>query len=77
MQYIGAEVNSYITQKRTKANKKRYCDKYRSKRDVKESKNSHSGDEEEEKKEPANNPKLEKGGRDGNAFGRANNGKVI
>ena len=77
MQQIGAEGNSYIPQKRTYANKKIYGDEYLSRKDVKEMATSHRGDEEEEDKEPAKKPKSEKGGRNGNAFGSANNYKVV
>ena len=48
MQHIGTELNSYITQKRTEAKKKRYGEKYRSRRDVKYTTTSHRGYEEEE-----------------------------
>ena len=57
MQQIGDEGKSYITQKHTEANMKRYGDEYRYWRDVKETEASHRGDEEEEYEEPFNNPK--------------------
>ena len=77
MQYMGAEGNSYITQKRTEANTNIYGDEYRSKRDVKETANIHHVYEEEEEEDPAKKTKPEKGGRNGNDFGRANNDRVV
>ena len=74
---MGAEVKSYITQKLTEANKKRYGDEKRFRRYVKEKSTGHLGYEEEEYKDPAKKPKLEKGGRNENNFGRVKNGRFI
>ena len=74
---MSSEGNSYITQKRTEANNKIYCDEYRYRRYVKETAAIHCDDEEEEDKNPAKKPKLDKEGRNGNAFRRANNGKDV
>ena len=74
---MGDEGNSYITQKRTEANKKRYCEYYLSRRNVKYMATGHLGDEEEEFKEPSKKPNSEKGVRNVNSFGRANNDKLI
>ena len=74
---MGAKGNFYVTQKRTEANTKTYGDEYHSRRDVKETATNHRGNEEEEDEEPTNKPKSEKEVRNGNAFGRANNRKVV
>ena len=74
---MSAEGNSYINQKRTEDNKKRYNDKYCSWRDIKEAETSHRGDEEEEDRDPAKKTKSEKRGSNGNSFGCANNSKVV
>ena len=74
---MGAEGNSYITKKCTKANKKRYGDKHCSSRDVKETKSSHCGNEEENDKEPAKKTKSKTVIRNDNAFGCSNNDKAI
>ena len=44
---------------------------------MKEKVTSHYGDEEEEYKDPAKKPKLEKGVRNENKFGRVKNGRVV
>ena len=77
MQHMSSEGNSYIAQKRTEANNKIYGDEYRYRRYVKETAAIHCDDEEEEDKNPAKKPKLDKEGRNGNAFRRANNGKDV
>ena len=61
----------------TSPNKKRYSGDYRSRRDIKEKATSHRDDEEEEDNDSSKNPKLEIGDRNGNAFVRTNNGKVV
>ena len=48
MQQMGAEVNYYITPKRTDTDKKIYGDEYLSKRDVKEKPTTHCSFKEEE-----------------------------
>ena len=74
---MSAEVNYYITQKRTDTKNKIYGDEYCSRRYAKETATSKYGYEEEQEEGPSKTPKLDIGGKNGNAFGSVKNGKII